>query len=190
MDINCTSGILSGKRIKQEIDKGTIVIKPFDEKRLNPNSYTVRLDDELLTYEHGLLDMRVEEPYTIERMTATGKLLIPGKIYLAKTIEKTETHGFVPMLEGRSSVGRLGLFVHATAGFGDNGFEGYWTLELSCIQPIVIYPGIEIAQLYYHTIAEADEDGAGHELDPMLYLEGKYAMNTGIQPSMLYKEFQ
>ena len=56
------------------------------------------------------------------------------------------------MLEGRSSVGRLGLFIHVTAGFGDVGFAGYWTLEMFCIHPIVIYPNVEICQIYYHTI--------------------------------------
>ena len=84
------------------------------------------------------------------------------------------------MLEGRSSVGRLGIFIHATAGFGDVGFDGYWTLELSCVQPVRIYPGVEICQIYYHTI-----DG---EYVP--YRSGKYQGNTGVQPSMLWKDFR
>ena len=83
------------------------------------------------------------------------------------------------MIEGRSSIGRLGIFIHVTAGFGDVGFEGYWTLEISCIQPVIIYPFIEIAQIYYHTI-----EGNFDE-----YKNGKYQGNNGIQPSMIYKEF-
>lgn len=84
------------------------------------------------------------------------------------------------MLEGRSSVGRLGVFIHVTAGFGDVGFAGYWTLEIFCVQPIRIYPNVEICQIYYHDI-----DG---EYDK--YTHGKYQNNTGIQPSMLWKDFE
>ena len=180
--------ILSGRAILEEMAKGSIDISPFDEKRLNPNSYNVRLADELLTYDHALLDMKKDIPYTIHKITDDGFMLVPGKLYLARTIERTRTDGFVPMIEGRSSVGRLGLFIHATAGFGDNGFEGYWTLELSCVQPVLIYPGIEIAQIFYHTIKEVDEDGYGCEVQPMTYREGKYQGNYGIQSSMLWKE--
>jgi deoxycytidine triphosphate deaminase len=60
----------------------------------------------------------------------------------------------VPMLEGRSSTGRLGLFIHVTAGFGDIGFAGFWTLEIFCVQPVKIYPDVEICQIYYHDILE------------------------------------
>jgi dCTP deaminase len=101
-----------------------------------------------------------------------------NKLYLGRTVEYTKTTNLVPMLEGRSSVGRLGLFVHITAGFGDVGFAGYWTLEMFCIQPVIIYPNIEICQIYYHTI-----EG---EYEP--YSSGKYQGNTGIQPSLMYRD--
>ncbi len=84
------------------------------------------------------------------------------------------------MIEGRSSIGRLGLFVHVTAGFGDVGFAGYWTLEMFCIQPIKIYPNVQICQIYYHDILG--------DYEP--YKDGKYQNNTGIQPSLLYKDFE
>lgn len=106
-------------------------------------------------------------------------LLFPGNLYLGRTVEHTSTNRYVPMLEGRSSVGRLGLFIHVTAGFGDIGFSGYWTLEIVPTIPVRIYPGVQICQIYFHTICgKAD-----------LYTGGKYQNNTGIQPSMLYKEF-
>ena len=181
--------ILSGNAIKEQMRLGRIDISPFDEKRLNPNSYNVRLADEILTYDHALLDMKKDIPYTIHKITDEGYLLVPGKLYLARTMERTKTEGFVPMIEGRSSVGRLGLFVHSTAGFGDNGFEGYWTLELSCVQPVLIYPGIEIAQIYYHSIEWATDDGFGGETYPIVYSAGKYQNNHGVQASMLWKEF-
>jgi len=172
--------ILSGLKIAEEVKAGRIYISDFDEKRLNPNSYNLRLADEILTYDYDPLDMRKKNGCTISKIPEFGKYLCPGKLYLARTLERTRTDCYVPMLEGRSSVGRLGIFIHATAGFGDVGFDGYWTLELSCVQPVRIYPGVEICQIYYHTI-----DG-----DYVPYRSGKYQGNTGVQPSMLWKDFQ
>ena len=110
----------------------------------------------------------------------TSLLLEPQKLYLGRTIERTATDKYVPMLEGRSSVGRLGLFIHITAGFGDIGFDGFWTLEIFCVQPIKIYANLEICQIFYHTI-DGDYD---------LYRSKKYQSNKGVQPSMLYKDFE
>ena len=185
--------ILTGKQIKWAHDRGYLDISPFDEKRLNPNSYNVRLADEILTYNEGMLDMKRDNPYTIQKIPEEGLLIRPGKLYLGRTVERTETKCFVPMLEGRSSVGRLGIFIHATAGFGDIGFKGYWTLEISCVQPITIYPGVEIGQVYYHTIGSHNDiwiPYAWRMEELMTYDEnGKYQNNTGVQPSMLWKDF-
>ncbi|KAB1065597.1 dCTP deaminase [Salibacter halophilus] len=170
--------ILSGKEIKREIGKG-ITIEPFSEEQLNPNSYNLRLFNELLTYDNKELDMRSPNPTSRITIPEEGLLLEPNKLYLGRTLEKTSTDKFVPMLEGRSSIGRLGLFIHVTAGFGDIGFNGYWTLEIFCVQPIRIYPSVEICQIFYHTI-EGDYD---------LYTSGKYQNNEGIQASMLYRDF-
>lgn len=171
--------ILSGLKIAEEVKAGRIFISDFDEKRLNPNSYNLRLADDMLVYNHALLDMKWLNDYTIMKIPEDGMILEPNKIYLARTMERTRTDGYVPMLEGRSSVGRLGICIHATAGFGDVGFDGYWTLELSSVQPVRIYPGVEICQIYYHTI-----DGAY-----VPYTTGKYQGNHGAQPSMLWKDF-
>ncbi len=171
--------ILSGREIRANLgDK--IKIDPFDESRLNPNSYNLTLDESLRVYRNRELDMRVEnlsDPLTIP---PDGLLLEPQTLYLGRTVEHTETDGFVPMLEGRSSIGRLGLFVHITAGFGDVGFKGFWTLEIFCVQPIRIYAGVQICQIFYHTI-EGEYDR---------YSSGKYQNNKGIQHSMLFKDFQ
>lgn len=171
--------ILSGKEIQRHMGKD-IVIRPFDPKRLNPNSYNLSLHNELLVYENRLLDMKVLNPVKTLTIPESGLVLEPDKLYLGRTNEFTQTDRFVPMLEGRSSVGRLGLFIHVTAGFGDVGFAGYWTLEIFCVQPIRIYPNVEICQIYYHDI-HGDYD---------LYQSGKYQNNTGIQPSLLYKDFE
>lgn len=171
--------ILSGKEIAQHMGED-IFIEPFGPRRLNPNSYNLTLHNELLVYENRLLDMKMENPVEQLTIPEEGLVLQPDRLYLGRTQEFTRTENFVPMLEGRSSVGRLGLFIHVTAGFGDVGFAGYWTLEIFCVQPIRIYPGVEICQIYYHDIRG--------DYEP--YRSGKYQNNTGIQPSLLYKDFQ
>lgn len=170
--------LLSGEEIKKNLG-GDIIIQPYNPSQLNPNSYNLRLSDELLVYDADVLDMKKDNPVRRLTIPPEGLLLEPNRLYLGRTLEYTKTDRFVPMLEGRSSVGRLGLFVHVTAGFGDVGFAGYWTLEMHCIHPIVIYPGVEICQIYYHTI-----QGEYRKYD-----SGKYQNNTGVQPSMLYKDF-
>ena len=171
--------ILSGKEIARHMGEA-IFIEPFDPRRLNPNSYNLTLHNELLVYENRLLDMKMENPVEQLTIPEEGLVLQPDRLYLGRTQEFTRTENFVPMLEGRSSVGRLGLFIHVTAGFGDVGFAGYWTLEIFCVQPIRIYPGVEICQIYFHDIRG--------DYEP--YRSGKYQNNTGIQPSLLYKDFQ
>lgn len=171
--------ILSGNEIKKQIGK-SIWIEPFDERQLNPNSYNLRLHDQLLVYEDDVLDMKQPHKTMQLQIPPTGLVLKPQRLYLGRTVEYTKTVDFVPMLEGRSSVGRLGLFVHVTAGFGDVGFAGYWTLEMFCINPVRIYAGVEICQIYYHSISG----------DYQPYASGKYQNNTGVQPSMLYKDFE
>ena len=157
-----------------------IVIEPFDPARVNPNSYNLSLANELLVYDEHVLDMKIDIRIDRIEIPEEGLLLEPNRLYLGRTNEYTKTDRYIPMLEGRSSTGRLGLFIHVTAGFGDVGFAGYWTLEIFCVQPIRIYPNVEICQIYYHDI-----DG---EYD--LYSSGKYQNNTGIQPSLLYRDFE
>ncbi len=172
--------ILSGFEILNEIEKGNIVIDPFDRSRLNPNSYNLRLSNELLVYDASVLDMRHPNPYHIIQIPEEGLVLQPGILYLGRTVEMTETKTLVPMLEGRSSIGRLGITVHVTAGFGDVGFKGFWTLEIQCVNPVRIYPFVEFCQIYYHTICG--------EYD--LYRSGKYQGNTSVQPSLMYLDFK
>ncbi|MEX2567128.1 MAG: dCTP deaminase [Cyclobacteriaceae bacterium] len=171
--------ILSGLEIKNRLGRD-IFINPFEDSRLNPNSYNLQCDNKLLIYEENILDMKKSHKTREIIIPNDGLILEPHRLYLGKTIEFTRTENLVPMLEGRFSVGRLGLFVHITAGFGDVGFSGYWTLEIFCVQPIRIYAGVEICQIYYHDISKPFEP----------YSSGKYQNNKGIQPSMLYKDFE
>lgn len=172
--------ILSGTEIQKQIGS-KIFIDPFNESRINPNSYNLTLHEDLMVYTADTLDMM--QPNEVERfkIPPEGFVLEPHRLYLARTAERTETKGLVPMIEGRSSIGRLGLFVHVTAGFGDVGFKGFWTLEMFAIQPIRIYAGIEICQIFYHEIAGSDF---------IEYEGGKYQDNNDIQPSFLFRELQ
>lgn len=169
--------VISGQEIERQLG-GNIVIEPFDRSRLNPNSYNLTLHNELMVYEELVLDMR--RPSRVRRLTIPpeGLMLSANQLYLGRTVERTETHGLVPMIEGRSSIGRLGLFVHVTAGFGDVGFCGYWTLEMFAVQPIRIYAGVAICQIFYHDIRG----------DFTEYASDKYQHNTDIQPSLLFRE--
>ncbi len=171
--------ILTGKEIIRRLG-GDIVITPFEKELVNPNSYNLRLHDELLVYENEVLDMRKENLTRMIKIPKEGLVLEPGKLYLGRTLEYTETQNLVPMLEGRSSIGRLGMSVHVTAGFGDVGFCGYWTLEIHALQPIKIYPQVQVCQIFYHTI----------EGEITAYESDKYQKNKGIQPSLLYKDFK
>ena len=170
---------MSGKEILKNMGD-EIIIQPFNKKKINPNSYNLSLHNELLVYETDVLDMKKPNPTRKIVIPEQGLLLEPNKLYLGRTNEFTKTDKYVPMLEGRSSTGRLGIFIHVTAGFGDIGFAGYWTLEIFCVQPIIIYPNVDICQIYYHTI-----DGAYD-----LYNSEKYQNNTGIQPSLMFKDFE
>jgi len=169
--------ILSGDEILSQLGHN-ILIEPFRKEYLNPNSYNLTLHDEIMVYEEVVLDMRKMNRTRRIQIPESGLVLKPDQIYLGRTAERTETHNLVPMIEGRSSVGRLGLFVHATAGFGDVGFCGYWTLELFAVQPVRIYPGVPICQIFYHQLAGAFTE----------YSSEKYQFNTDIQPSLLYRE--
>ena len=169
--------ILSGHQIREQLGRN-IVIDPYLDTNLNPNSYNLTLHNEVMVYEEVVLDMA--KANRVRRLTIPpeGLVLGPSQLYLGRTVERTETHNYVPMTEGRSSVGRLGLFVHVTAGFGDVGFCGYWTLEMFAVQPVRIYPGVPICQIFYHEISGPITE----------YASDKYQHNRDIQPSLLFKE--
>jgi dCTP deaminase len=169
--------ILSGDEIASRL-VGDILLDPFDPANLNPNSYNLTLHDELLTYEEVVLDMRQANRVRRTTIPPEGLVLQPQQLYLGRTRERTETHNLVPMIEGRSSVGRLGLFVHVTAGFGDVGFCGYWTLEMFAVQPVRVYAGVPICQIFYHQLLGEIRE----------YSSEKYQNNWDIQPSLLFKE--
>jgi dCTP deaminase len=145
--------ILSDVKIREEMRRGRLVIRPYRPECLGTNSYDVHLGRYLSVYSNGALDARLPNPVEEFRIPKGGFVLVPGQLYLGVTEEYTETHGFVPFLEGKSSVGRLGIDIHSTAGKGDEGFCNYWTLEMSVKLPVRIYAGMPVGQLIYFEIS-------------------------------------
>ena len=150
--------ILSDTSILAEIEKGTIKIIPYDRTCLGSNSYDVHLGKYLATYINKELDAKKHNEIHHFEIPEEGILLQPHEFYLGVTEEYTETHAHVPFLEGKSSTGRLGIDIHATAGKGDVGFCGNWTLEISVKQPVRVYKGMPIGQLiYFPVLGEIEE---------------------------------
>jgi dCTP deaminase len=145
--------ILSDAKIRAAMREGKIRIRPYRPACLGTNSYDVHLGRFLAVYRSSALDARRANPVKEFRIPKQGFLLIPGQLYLGVTEEYTETHGFVPFLEGKSSLGRLGIDIHSTAGKGDEGFCNYWTLEMSVKLPVRVYAGMPVGQLIYFEIS-------------------------------------
>ena len=144
--------ILSDKKILEEIKNKNIIIRPFSRKCLGSNSYDVHLGEWLAVYKDEVLDAKTHNKVNYFRIPKSGHILHPTKLYLGVTLEYTETLLYVPFLEGKSSVGRLGIDIHATAGKGDVGFKNNWTLEISVKQPVKVYAGMPIGQLIYFLV--------------------------------------
>jgi len=144
--------ILTDRQILAEMKRGDIVVKPFNRKYLGSNSYDVHLGEWLALYRDEILDAKKHNRVHYFRIPPEGMILVPSKLYLGVTQEYTETHRHVPFLEGKSSIGRLGIDIHATAGKGDIGFCNSWTLEISVRQPVRIYGGMPIGQLIYFEV--------------------------------------
>jgi len=174
--------ILTDKQILDSIEKGSIVIEPFDPKRLGSNSYDVHLGKTLATYNDEVLDARKHNQITTFEIPDEGFVLQPDMLYLGVTHEYTETHEHVPFLEGKSSVGRLGIDIHATAGKGDVGFCNFWTLEISVKMPVRVYAGMPIGQLIYFEV-HGDVINPYNKKDSAKYTERK---NIPVE-SMMWK---
>lgn len=144
--------ILTDKKILSAIENGEIIIDPFRKECLGTNSYDVHLSKYLAIYASRELDAKKHNVITEITIPDDGYVIEPGTLYLGVTEEYTETHNSVPFLEGKSSIGRLGIDIHATAGKGDVGFCNTWTLEISCVQPVKIYAGMPIGQLIYFRV--------------------------------------
>jgi dCTP deaminase len=169
--------ILTGPEIIAATQDGRIGISPFSVDQVNPNSYNVRLGDTLLTYTDEVIDAYRPNPTARTVIDESGYVLRPEQLYLGHTVERVGSDVYVPLLFGRSSVGRLGLFVEITAPIGDMGFHGQWTLMLSPVRPLRVYPGMKIGQvMFFVSMGEVD-----------LYT-GKYQASAGPQASRYWQD--
>ena len=156
--------ILSGSEIKKQVGLKRIHISPFLEEHVNPNSYNYRLSPLLLQIKDDPIDPRVEPQHHQIEIPPQGYLLEPGRLYLGSTLEEIGSSHYVISLIGRSSLGRLGLFLQITSDLSQLGAQHCWTLELTVVQPFIIYPNMKIGQVSFWTV----------EGDPELYYQGKY----------------
>ncbi|MEC3891826.1 dCTP deaminase [Nocardiopsis sp. LDBS1602] len=168
--------ICTGRAITEGVRTGAIRIEPFIPDQVNPNSINVRLGRTLHVYTGSVLDSYKPNPTREVQIPEEGFVLQPHTLYLGHTIERVGSTRHVPLLEGRSSVGRLGLHVHITAPIGDLGFYGQWTLHLTPVQPLRVYAGMQIAQVMFEV--------ASGEVD--LY-QGKYQGASGPRPSEMWR---
>lgn len=141
--------MLVDSEILKQMDRGDIDITPFNPDQLGSNSYDLRLGDHLLVYTDKILDCKKQNQSKRLDIPQEGLCLLPNELYLGYTVERTICHGVVPQVEGKSSTGRLGISVHLTAGFGDIGFDGHWTLEITVVKAIMVYPRMPIAQVFF-----------------------------------------
>lgn len=192
---------LTGPAIRAAYARGDINIEPFNEEQVSVNSYDMTLFPQLLTYdkfEHDTrasaesyfnpaghqipcrpLDPKIANPYSLHDIPEEGFVIVPGELYLGRTNEVAGSHVFLSEADGKSSVGRLGIGVHVTAGRGDVGFNGTWTLEIWCVRPVILYPNMPIAQVYFErTEGEVTQ------------YSGKYKNQFDITPSRLYRHWQ
>jgi len=171
--------ILTGKKIENEVHAGKINISPFSKNFLNPNSYNFHLDKKILVYKNKILDPKKEQPTDEITIPKEGIILQPNKLYLGCTIEEIGSPCYVPLLFGRSSIGRLGLFVQITAPLGDIGTYGKWTLMLTPVLPIKVYYNMRIGQILF--IAPKGE---------IELYKGKYKNSKKPRKSEIFKDFE
>lgn len=175
--------LLKGEIIEAK-ENGSITIDPYTPEYIGPNSYDVRLSEKLLIYDFSeiqYLDCKQENPVKTICIPEDGFVLQPGVLYLGSTIETIGSKSYIPMYEGRSSMARLGIQSHLSAGFGDIGFCRQWTLEITVVHPVKVYSGMRIGQVYFHKVSE-DYNTTEH------HYQGKYTQQTGPQASLAYKD--
>jgi len=201
--------VLLGSKIIEEVSNGKIIIEPFNKSFVGPNSIDITLANKLITYEHceirkidgeytvvpakifgyqePIIDMAKENTTYELKIPEEGLVLSPNILYLGSTNEKAGSDYYVPMYEGRSSMARLGIQSHVSAGFGDIFFKSNWTLEITVVHKTKIYPNCRIGQVYFHEVNELER----RDLIKMKkYYQGKYSDQIGPQKSKSYLDFQ
>lgn len=171
--------ILTGSKIREEISNGRIIIEPFDSNSINPNSYNYTLGSFVKVYKNNCLDSKFKEEVNVIEIPDDGLVLEPNKVYLGYTEEIIGSDYYVPVITGRSSTGRLGLFVQITSDLVDIGFKGRLTLQLHATQPVKIYKGMKIGQVMFWKVFG----------DVKLY-DGKYQNSLEPRESEGWRDFK
>ncbi len=186
--------ILSDRTIREHLDGASIVIDPLDPTAIQPSSVDVRLDHRFLVFRNhtrGLIDVKEDLTDLTEGVEARDSdpfILHPGEFVLGSTLERIALPDhLVARLEGKSSLGRLGLLIHSTAGFIDAGWDGQITLELSNVAslPITLYPGMKVGQVSFMEMTTPADNPYGSGI-----IGSKYQGQVGPRPSQYWKNFE
>lgn len=180
--------ILTGSAIAEAFEQDHIRILPWSPEQLGPNSYDVRLGPEVWTYDRDridtVLDSKKRNRGRYHQIGEAGFIVRPGQLYLMHTIERIWSDRYVPQIDGKSSIGRLGIAVHVTAGRGDTGFDGQYTLEVfSVAHSVRLYAGMRIGQVFFHAVQGEPQDYS---------VNGNYVGETsrGPVPSRSWRQFE
>lgn len=184
-------GFLTGQAIRDSVKDGTITIEPYYETNINPNSYNLTIGNTCKVLDvntttnpfdnyYGYIDTTKSIEYKDIKIPKEGLLLEPDNLYLIATNETIGSDYYIPMITGRSSMGRMGVSVHQEAGFGDIGYHGKWTLQITVVKPTMIYPNMKMAQMYMVVPAGRITD---------LY-NGKYQNSADAAGSQINRDFQ
>lgn len=185
--------ILSDRSIREAISMGRIAIDPLDDQAVQPSSVDVCLDHRFLVFRNhtrGIIDVKEDLADLTESVEASDErpfILHPGEFVLGSTLERIALpDDLVARLEGKSSLGRLGLLIHSTAGFIDAGWDGQITLELSNVAslPITLYPGMKVGQVSFMQMTTAADNPYGTGI-----IGSKYQGQVGPRPSQYWKNF-
>ncbi len=171
--------ILTGKEITKQVRNNRITIEPFDIINVNPNSYNVTLGDYVKVYTDDILDSKMELKTKTIPIPDKGIIIEPDKVYLGFTKEIIGSDHYVPTITGRSSTGRLGLFVQITADLVDIGFKGNLTFQMHSVQPVRIYKGMQLGQVMFWK-----------PTGKIKLYNGKYQNSIGPQESKVYIDFK
>lgn len=171
--------MLNNRAINKELKRGSIYVDN-GEKNLDRNFINIKLGSTLKVYDAPALQVTKKTPVKEIIIPENGLVLMPNRLYIGATEEYTKTYGFVPMLTGNDELAAAGIKTHITAGFGDNGFEGTWTLEIECAMPITVFSGMPMGSIYYVPIL-----GEGD----ILY-RGKYFKQIEPTTSKLNNEYE
>jgi dCTP deaminase len=182
MKTDPSGGILSGPEIHKYIKSGRIRISPFNPKHLNPASLDLTLGDEVVEYLiDGVIDVRKPPEVKRRKIGPEGFILQAHSTYLMHTAERLFAADTVPVVDGKSSLGRLFISVHQTAGYIDPGFDGQVTLEVTSYHSVRVYAGMRFCQVRFHPI-----------VGKVVPYEGHYQKDSaaGAVPSMVHKQME